>query len=82
MESCTIDDVQLYLARHIRVLPHLYNEYLEALEHEQIKHKAVLTPTAIFQLYHIKLYKRLTRKIYNSNLTRTHGGIHVANYGR
>jgi hypothetical protein len=57
--------VQDYLMRGVIPLPSLYAEFLEALAEGEAKHQLCLLPSSRFELYHIRLEKRLWSRITN-----------------
>lgn len=58
-----INDVQGYLARGIKLLPHVNYDFLEALSERERDHKLCLVPSSRFELYHLRLHRKLTARL-------------------
>lgn len=57
------DDFQDYLARGVIPLPPAYAEFLEALSEREREHKLCLLPFSRFDLYHIRLERKVRERI-------------------
>lgn len=62
-KQLTVDQIQGYLVRGVALLPNLYEHLLVQLESMVREKKACMLPVSIFDLYHIRLKKRLICRI-------------------
>lgn len=53
----TIEELQLYLTNGIRMMPALYEHYLDCLDELERRGHISLVPSAIFERYHRKFKK-------------------------
>lgn len=51
------DRISFYLAHDVRVLPHVYKEYIDILAEMEYKDKVCLVPLTILQRYTYKFRK-------------------------
>jgi hypothetical protein len=59
----TVEDVQGYLSKGVVPLPFIYERMLEQLEQLQQEHRVSMLPVAIFDVYHLRLKKKLIWRI-------------------
>lgn len=58
-----VEDVQGYLSSGIRPLPLVYSRFLEALMEMEYRKLVCVLPSPRFELYHIKLERRVRSRI-------------------
>jgi tryptophanyl-tRNA synthetase len=59
-----VDDVQRYLSCNVAVLSHVNEQFLEALaQRERTQKDLCLVPFARFQLYHVRLERKVRHRI-------------------
>lgn len=59
-----VEDVQGYLARDIALLPNVNRQFLEALSQRERAKQLCLIPSCRFELYHVRLYDKLTARLH------------------
>jgi hypothetical protein len=62
LSRITIDDVAFYYSKGCRVMPQLFDFYLEGLTQLESHGKLCFTPGAILERYHLNLKKRSQEK--------------------
>jgi hypothetical protein len=63
LKRLTVEQVQGYLARGVALLPYIYEDLLLQLREMEHGNKVCMLPIATFDLYHIRLRKKLIWRI-------------------
>ena len=63
LKQLTVDEIQGYLSKGAALLPHIYEHMLIRLIEMEHNEKACLLPITIFDMYHLRLKRRLEYRI-------------------
>ena len=62
-KQLTVNQIQGYLSKGAALLPHIYEHLLVQLYAMEQEEKVCMLPVSIFNLYHIRLKRKLTNRI-------------------